>query len=211
MSEVDRPPTTRDWQGLIGRVLFCREWNQDTTKDNRFSGYIAALRMAVTSATEVNAYAYTEAYLSSLPEPQRVGARRAAGICASTPRVMTTADPASKDADSPAPRLGASLRHLYHHETDQWPATFEPDGTPRQNALLNQVNSLPLLDLEQAAALFFSLIKRCEEARVRVDYFDLARTLIYWGNGRSESSRKARQRLLRDFYYIPHTAVQETK
>lgn len=212
MTDTDGPPTGKDWRSMISRILYCREWNQNSTKDNRFSGYIASLRMAVTPATEVNAYAYTEAYLGSLSsESQRVGARRAAGICAATPRVAAAQGSTDGEPDSHAPRLGASLRQLYRHETDQWPATFESDGTPRQNALLNQVNSLPLLNVEQAAALLFALIKRCEDANVRVDFHDLARTLIYWGNGMSESSRQQRQRILRDFYYIPVTAAQPTK
>lgn len=208
MTEPDGPPSDKNWKGLIRRILYCRAWNQDPDKDNRFSGYMAALRMAVTSATEVSAYAYTEAYLSSLAsESQRIGARRAAGICASTPRVTS----AASDDDATSMKLGVSLRHLYHQENGEWPATFESDGAPRQNALLNQVNSLPLLDVEQASALFFSLIKRCENASVSVNYLDLASTLIFWGNGVSQSSRDVRRRLLRSFYSVPPIEAQQTK
>lgn len=186
-AEIDTAP---DWRTLIGLAVTRRT-------QSRYAGYTAALRGAAVSATEKNAYAHTEPYLSSLTQRQRVGARRAAGICAASPGAH---QPARKeDGRSPYRPLGHSLRDLYMAVNKTAPSTLDGNGIVN-NAMLMQINSLPMLDVEQAAAVFGLLVTRCSNNGITVDHFDVARTLIDWGNGISTNSQKTRSQVLTAFY-----------
>lgn len=163
---------------FIGEVLAKRS-------NPAFAGWTAAVRSALTPATETLAYPYTEAHLGQVPPSQRAGLRRAAGITASHSRAPHS---------SSAP-IGANLRHLYqalHGEA--------PERTGIANAFLSQMGSLPMLDVEQAAMIFDTLIGRCAGNGTPVNYFDLTQTLRYWGNGVAASSQETRAKVLRDFY-----------
>lgn len=163
---------------FIGEVLAKRS-------NPAFAGWTAAVRSALTPATETLAYPYTEAHLGQVSVPQRAGLRRAAGITAAHPQ-------APHSGSAP---IGANLRRLYqtlHGEA--------PERTGTANAFLSQVGSLPMLDVEQAAMIFDTLIGRCAGTGTPVNYFDLTQTLRYWGNGVTTSSQQTRAKVLRDFY-----------
>lgn len=186
-AEIETAP---DWRRLISLAVTRRT-------QSRYAGYTAALRGAAVSATERNAFAHTEPYLSSLNQRQRVGARRAAGICAASPGAH---QPSRKgDGKSPYRPIGQSLRDLYVVVNKADPSTLDGNGVVN-NAMLMQINSLPMLDVEQAAAVFGLLVSRCSDHGITVDYFDMARTLIDWGNAISTKSQQSRSRVLTDFY-----------
>ena len=66
--------------------------------------------------------------------------------------------------------------------------------------MLMQINSLPMLDVEQAANVFGLLIGRCSDNGVTVNFYDVAATLIDWGSGSTQSSQKTRSQILTAFY-----------
>lgn len=185
------PATTRRWEDLIGAVLTQR----DATRGGAFT---AAIRAALTPATENQALGYTEAFLADLRPVQKIGARRAAAICAANPHAR---QPAHPDGKRPYRPVGHSLRDLYMSENNnRAPATLDNTGATVQNALLMQINSLPMLDVESAANVLSLLISRCNQKNITVDYYRLARTLIGWGNGITPASQQTRSQVLTDFY-----------
>lgn len=191
IAPADTPTPAPDWRGLIAEVLARR----DSTHSG---GYRSAMAAARIPATEVNALAYTERFLSALNRDQKIGARRAAGICAATSGAhQPRPDETGKHPYLP---IGQSLRNLYIAVNGTNPASLDGKGNVVHNALLAQVNSLPMLDVELAAATFGLLIDRCAAKHINVNYFDLARTLIHWGNGITLQSRDTRSAVLTAFY-----------
>lgn len=190
-AEAETAPSAPTWRHLIGEVLARRE-------SPRGGGYLAAMRAAAIPATEVNALGYTERYLSTLRTDQRTGARRAAGICATA---VGARQPQRGENGSRTYRpIGASLRDLYVKVNGSAPSSLDSSGNQVNNAMLMQINSLPMLDLETAAATFGLLIDRCSAHHISVDYYDLAYTLINWGNGISPASQQTRAKVLTGFY-----------
>ena len=169
------------WKGLIKEALRVRD-------ESNLAGHTSALRAAISPASETFAFAYTEKYLSRLKPVQRAAARRAAAICAS-----------SKGAKQP------------DKQADGKP-TFKPIGRSigdlknrsggAGDSIASQINSLPLLDMESAATVLGLLIQRCAAKGITVDYFDLARTLINWGNGINEKSRNTRGNVVAAFHQV---------
>lgn len=182
---VDRKPEP-DYRRLISEVISRRN-------DPRSNAWTSAVRTALTSATEMNALGYTERYLADLSPRQRTGGRRAAAICASN----AGAPPASGDFYLP---IGRSLRNLYKALNGADPSILDSGGHVSNNAMLMQVNSLPLLDVEQAANVFGLLIGRCADKGIAVNYYDLAATLIFWGTGATPQSQRTRSAVLTAFY-----------
>lgn len=181
---------TQDWKSLIGRVLALRD-------DPRNAGTIAGFRAGISPSSETFAMGYTDRFLSDLSLTQRSAARRAAAICASNPRVR---QPENQAGEKAAYRpLGHSLRDLVKRESNGYPSPESP------NAITMQVNSLPLVDAETAATIFGLLVSRCAEHNIAVDYYDLTKTLIYWGNGISQSSLRARRSVITAFYEVPES------
>lgn len=177
--ETTDAPKVLDWKGLIREVL--------AKRDNPvFAGQTSAFRTGISPASEIFAFGHTEKYLAYLKREKRPAARRAAAICAfskgaNQPKL-------NKDGKYPYRPIGHSLRDL------------KDKGGGGGNAITMQVNSLPLLDMESAAVVFGLLVKRCAAEKITVNYFDLARTLINWGNGISPESRETRSDVVAAFY-----------
>lgn len=172
--------TAPTWADLVGLALRARH-------DAALAGQAAALRLGAHPATEVSAYAHTEPYLTALPRAQRVGARRAAAICAKHPGA---AQPPRESAFMPLGRSFARLHQAVHHGPPGADAT----------AISRQVDALAMLDVEAAAQAIDLLVGRCAAAHVAVNFFDLTSALVRWGNGITSASREARARIVTDFY-----------
>lgn len=67
-----------------------------------------------------------------------------------------------------------------------------------ENRLLAMMN----LNFEQAISEIARLLKSVDNSG-SFNWFDLADTLFFWGNGISDASLKTRQKLLRDYYRVP--------
>lgn len=175
-------PSARTPNDLITVILHRRQ-------DPAFAAQLAAIRSALTSATEVYALGHTEPYLAGLPRVAATGARRAAAITAVAQDTLQ----ASPNTYLP---LGASLRRLY--------AVDNPGKDPvtHVSAFTQQVNSLPLLDVESAAAVLSLLVQRCGSAQVPMNFYDLLATLMWWGNGIGSHSRDTRANVVARFYDV---------
>lgn len=77
---------------------------------------------------------------------------------------------------------------------EQEPDPKNPDPIERRLA------QLPSLDLEAAASNFRGILALIEPTGLPVNYYDLTHSLIYWGTGLTDSSRRIRQQPLRDYY-----------
>lgn len=172
--------TDLTWRSLVGRTLAERD---------RPSHRIAALRQGVHAATELGAMPYTEAYFGRLAPRQRAGARRGVAICAKHTGTRQV------DREGPRLGLGSSLRLLHRDATGAWPGHSES-----RNQIESQVASLTYLDLESTASVLDGLVGRCGEAGVVVDFFDVTRTLVDWGDGATPESRVTRARVITHFY-----------
>lgn len=185
----DAPETTLTPQALIARTLAVRT-------GQRTAGEAAALRQGLIAATEIHARPYTDIYLASENEKAAAGWRRATAICASA-----TGSP-QPSRDTRRVPLGASLRMLFNREN--------PGRTPQAgNSIVSQINSLPMLDLENASTTLALLIGRCSSHGIRVDFYALGRGLSRWGRGTNSRSRAVRNQIVSDFYqYIPATSKE---
>lgn len=155
----------------------------------------AALRAALTPATEAFAYSRTEPYLTALTPSGRAGTRRAAAICATA-----TNAPQASGADRTW-GVGDSLRVLYAREN---PNRDVADNVG--DGIIQAVNTLPLLDQEAAAASLAMLISRCSDRGVPVNFHDLAQALTHWGNGIDQRSVETRGCVVSQFYQ--HTSTR---
>lgn len=181
MNHTTAPPLTPD--ALITRTLTVRT-------GQRTAGEAAALRHGLLAATEAHARAYTDIFLAGESERSATGWRRAAAICASA----TGAPQTGRDNRIP---LGASLRALFNREN--------PGRTPHaDNAIVAQVNALPMFDVENAAATLALLTGRCANHAIPIDFYALGHVLSRWGRGTNSRSRAIRNQIVSDFYrYIP--------
>lgn len=145
------------------------------------SGWAASIRRGITASTEIGAYGYTERHLCQITSDQvKVGIRRAAAICAS-----------ARGSANGGFGIGKSLAKLAGVETAE--------------SIERKVNILPMLDVENAALSLSSLVGRCSDRGISVDFYSLADLLARWGNGITPASRKARQRIVADYYSAPVT------
>lgn len=161
------------------------------------AGWLAAVRTGLVAVGEVPALSATGAYTAALSsDSQKAGARRAAAIRAThkdcRPHRGQRGD---SEPSSPRKGLGRSLAELHRAEN----RGQHPDDRT-VNQIVGQVNALPLLDRDNAALVLHQLLGRCTGAGVPVDFFDLARSLIHWGNGVSPHSQAVRRRIVSDFY-----------
>lgn len=152
---------------------------------NAFSGWLASLRHGITKQGESQAVVSAGPFLAGLrSDRERSGAMRAAAIRA-----------AHKDCrGAQSLSLGASFARLAQ--------------TSGGTSIERQVATLPLLDLEAAAAVFDSLVGRCAKAGVAVNFTSLARTCVAWGAGATRRSQDVRNQIVLDFHSSTPSAAK---
>lgn len=181
----------RPGRALVYRVLAVRQRALGPQGNGR--GILAAFASAIHPMTEATAYPYTEALLGDLGPEQRIGARRAAAMVAVHRETRAT-------GEGTYTPIGATLRRLHHADQQSWPGAIDSSGSVKRTAMSMQVDSLPLLDVENAAQIIGGLVGRCAGHDIPVDFASLASTLAFWGDGMSARSRKHRARVVQDFY-----------
>lgn len=149
------------------------------------SGWLADLRYGISLNGESRAIRSAGPFLGGLrTDKERSGAIRAAAIRA------VHKDATSSDRLS----LGASFARLA--------------AASGGSSIERQVGTLPLLDLETAAATFDSLVGRCAKAGIPINFPSLASTLVHWGSGATTRSQQVRNRIVLDFHSAPTSAAQ---
>lgn len=102
-----------------------------------------------------------------------------------------------KDQDIVVPyRLGHALRALTRQRTGKNPTatTANRDSVARRLALL------PEMDFDSAVETVAVLVSFANSERIPVNFFDLASTLYFWGDGLTDHSVRTRNRVLSDYY-----------
>lgn len=177
---------------LVGRALALR--------DNPYQrGARSALAAALIPATESLAFPYTEAVLADVRNPQaKSAARRVAGMVATHKHAVQYQPKA--DSARKRKQFGESVGFLHYKNFGRRPGAIDSEGAIERNALTMQVDSLPILPMEQAAQVIALLVSRCANEGISVDFFDIAATLTQWGSGISPRSRDVRNRVVESFY-----------
>ncbi|WP_185995562.1 type I-E CRISPR-associated protein Cse2/CasB [Nocardioides campestrisoli] len=155
-------------------------------------GVLSAVAAGIHPMTEAGAFPYTEAALSGLSVSQRVGARRAAAMIAVHRDARATSE-----GHTP---IGSTLRSLHAKAHSSWPGDVDGKSVPKRTAMSMSVDSLPLLDVDNAAQVISGLVGRCAQHGIPVDFASLATTLTFWGDGLSSKSRSHRAKVVQDFY-----------
>lgn len=170
--------------------------------NDRQRGVRAAMAAALVPTTEAYAFAYTEDLASQAGNTQaQAAARRVAGMIATHKETRL--------AEAKGSTIGGAIRALHHKSHGYWPGDLD-NGTPKQNAIIAEVNALPLLPMEQAAQTLALFVGRCGTAGVPVNFYDLAHTLTRWGNGISPVSVAVRRKVVSQFYTPTPPGVRDT-
>ncbi|WP_124039771.1 type I-E CRISPR-associated protein Cse2/CasB [Neoactinobaculum massilliense] len=183
---TEREKTAEAWGPLLATILAQR--NEPEFRRER-----AALRKGITPATETWAYPYVLPVLS-------LGASAATRTALLRSLAMAAEYLSVPQRPNDGRRASVGI----------WACRVELERSGKTGFDLLQdpgligtrLATIHTLTVEEAAATLrriFDLAVQLGEPPA-VDYFDLTRTLLQWGNGTSAASREVRTRILRDFY-----------
>ena len=165
-----------DYSTVVATVLRHRE-RDDTS-------YLSDVKRGISENTKNYAWAHIAPIVDG-NDQELTALCRVAAIIALNP------DAKQKDGQS----LGQALHKLYQRLNEGRSPNGESSGS-----VVNRIQTLPMLDFERAAEAIDSLIEYLASEQIGVDFYDVAKTLLRWGNGISEESRYIRNRIIRDFY-----------
>jgi CRISPR type I-E-associated protein CasB/Cse2 len=128
---------------------------------------------------------------------QRDAIVRAAAITAINDHCPQKDSRPVKGQDAPVPyRLGHALRELTRQRTGKNPST-----TPaNRDSVARRLTLLPEMDFDSAVDTVSALVSFANSERISVNFFDLASTLYFWGDGLTDNSVRTRNRVLSDYY-----------
>ena len=181
-----QPP---QWQQLIGRIQYLAQEAGGHTKE------IAALRRGNSSITEHYAYPYVLPYTSNLKsKDQQTALLRVAAMLAEYGSI-----PNFDQQKSGYRSFGSWCFQLSNHLADGKRDPLDPDNP---DAVGQRLAYLHTQNLEEAVLSVRRLLALATSLQnpPALDKYNLAKTLIYWGNGISPASREARRQILRDYY-----------
>ncbi len=128
---------------------------------------------------------------------QRDAIVRAAAITAINDHCPQRDSRPVKGEDASVPyRLGHALRELTRQRTGSFPS---PDPAKR-DSVARRLALLPEMDFDSAVDTVSALVSFANSERISVNFFDLARTLFFWGDGLTDDSVRTRNRVLSDYY-----------
>jgi CRISPR type I-E-associated protein CasB/Cse2 len=128
---------------------------------------------------------------------QRDAIVRAAAITAINDHCPQKTSRSVKGQDSTAPyRLGHALRELTRQRTGKYPST----NPAKRDSVARRLTLLPEMDFDSAVDTLSALVSFANSERISVNFFDLASTLFFWGDGLTDDSVRTRNRVLSDYY-----------
>jgi CRISPR type I-E-associated protein CasB/Cse2 len=93
-------------------------------------------------------------------------------------------------------RLGHAMRALTRQRTGQ-----KPSAKPaKRDSVAKRLALLPEMDFDSAVDTISALISFANSERISVNFYDLAETLFFWGQGLTDNSVRVRNRVLSDYY-----------
>ncbi len=156
------------------------------------------LRQGIDIVGEHYAVPHLGPLMSECPSlQQRDAIVRAAAITAINDHCPQKDSRPAKGQDGTVPyRLGHALRELTRQRTGKLPS-----ATPaKRDSVANRLGLLPEMDFDSAVDTVSALLSFANSERISVNFFDLANTLYFWGDGLTDNSVRTRNRVLSDYY-----------
>lgn len=171
MSDTPAPA----WVALIGQVIARRD-------DKDYAGQRSALRRGLRP--------HGQDYATPVVAPFSRGDNLAALTRAAALPAVHTAPHRSGVS------FGRAMSELTKRRTGDWPAS---DPAKRDN-IGRRVVLLPRLPMESAVKEMSTLLAFASSEGISIDYYDLARTILNWGDGLDDESKAVRSSVMVDYY-----------
>lgn len=187
-----------DWEILLSRLL--AERDEATRSKVRNSSWVrkqANLRRGVNEETEHFAYPEVLPFIEGNEKKQKVVLRLCA-LVAEFPEILQS----QREEGKRAPSLGKWVFLLSLAKARKENSTFEFNPN-NPDTLAQRLKYLHTQDVEDAIASvrrIFFMAKTLGEGAPAIDYYQLFRTFLYWGDGFTPNSISNRSRILRDYY-----------
>jgi len=194
MTSFENSRARADWEERLGYILRMREQESGQARKAR-----AELRRGASAHTEHYAYPYVYPYIDSeLSEKQGKALLRLFALTAEFNKV-----PQFEPSDAAKRRPFGQWAFLVSSALAQKQnETFTPDPESL-DAVGQRLQFLHSLDSEEAilnVARILSLASSLPSGSPALDYYDLFKTFLYWGNGFSPQAQNVRRRILRDYF-----------
>lgn len=178
------------WHRLINRVSYLAEQNGGHAKE------IAALRRGNSPVTEHYAYPYVLPYATDLKsKEQQTALLRVTAMLAEYREI-----PDFDGGNGPGYRsFGSWCYRLSKHLADGKQAVLNPDDPDVVGQRLTYLHTQPLEEAVLSIRRLLALANSLQNPPA-LDKHNLAKTIIFWGNGLSPASQDNRRKLLRDYY-----------
>ncbi|MDK7198403.1 type I-E CRISPR-associated protein Cse2/CasB [Actinotignum sanguinis] len=201
MTQIDTPQR-EPWKALLLEVS---KWAKEKKNNPRSRAACAVIRQGATPFTQVRAYPYV---LPAVPEDARPEQRnallRVAALAAEYDRV-----PHSHEGK----RRNSLGRWAYRVATAEGKNGRSQSVAPDKPGMIAaRLAYLHTQDMEEAARSIrriFEVASTIPGPVPPVNYFDIADTLMRWGNGLSPQSQHIRMRVIEEFYSAPQLAVSD--
>ncbi|MGV3246627.1 type I-E CRISPR-associated protein Cse2/CasB [Rothia sp. 11254D007CT] len=185
---VNKEPAV--WYHLIKKVSWIAEQESGYAKE------ISALRRGNSSITEHYAYPYVLPYATDFKSAdQKTALLRVAAMLAEY-RDIPTFD---RGNGAGYRSFGSWCYHLSKHLAEGKQAVLNPD---KPDVVGQRLAYLHTQSLEEAVLSIRRLLALANGLQnpPSLDKYNLAKTIIYWGNGLSPASQDNRRQVLRDYY-----------
>lgn len=176
------------WIMLVAQVIAHRN-------DRQYRRRLSALKKGLNPFTEAEAFPFVLPYADGVNATALV---RAVGLLATHKEI-------SQLPEGKRTKLGASLREASQHLTGS--TVLDPE---KPDNIARRLRFITNLDLEQTVLALNSVLSYVTKANIPLDWFDLTRTLLHWGNGISSGSRHVRESLVVDYYSPPAKTDSKT-
>lgn len=178
------------WHRLINRVNYLAEQESGHTKE------IAALRRGSSSVTEHYAYPYVLPYASEFKtKEQQTALLRVVAILAEYRKIPAF----TRENGAGYRSFGSWCYHLSKRLSEGKQSFLNPDAPDVVGQRLAYLHTQPLEEAVLSIRRLLALANGLENPPA-LDKYNLARTLIFWGNGLSPASQENRRQILRDYY-----------
>ena len=197
MTQIDTPQR-EPWKALLYEILQRR-------KDPDYRAARAAIRQGATPFTQVRAYPYV---LPAVPEDARPEQRnallRVAALAAEYDRVPHSHEGKRRNS------LGRWAYRVATAENKNGRAqSVSPDNPGMIAARLAYLHTQDMEEAARSIKRIFDVASTIPGLVPPVNYFDIADTLMRWGNGLSPQSQHIRMRVIEEFYSAPQLAVSD--
>ncbi|MDY5137699.1 type I-E CRISPR-associated protein Cse2/CasB [Actinotignum timonense] len=201
MTQIDTPQR-EPWKALLLQVL---QWAKERDKNPRARAACAVIRQGATPFTQVRAYPYV---LPAAPEnarpEQRNALLRVAALAAEYDRVPHSSEGKRRNS------LGRWAYRVATAEGKNGRAqSVSPDNPGMIAARLAYLHTQDMEEAARSIKRIFEVASTIPGPVPPVNYFDIADTLMRWGNGVSPESQYVRMRVIEEFYSAPQPKVPD--